>query len=223
MRVIATLDPSVRLIVIQFLVPLELIPDVIPPKRVSDDENGHSVPKIKGVEILSSTPKIYLLDLLDNICPITGQGSYELVDSWCTPRSPGDKWFVRYVFCYKEHVERDKLFPDFIAKRDELIESLAGLAGDNLWAVQAYLNPYFGKDGRPTGHKVLMLGCAGRQQAVGSDGCEIKVYRDSRDQFGQGIGPKVPMPDTALHLKVESGNIVLSAPSERAFVPPALA
>jgi len=225
MKTLATLGPSVRLIVLQFLMPLELTPEIVPPKRTADaEQTGHSIPQVKGIPVLPSTPKVYLLNLLDGICPMNGQGPYELVDSWSVPTLQHfGKCAVRYVFCHKEHVKIDELFPDFVAKRDELIDSLSNLVDDNLWAVQGHLNPYFEKNSRPSNHKVLMLGCAGRQPAVDSEGREIRVYRDGRDQFNQGLGPKVPMSEVAYHLKVVNGDVVLVAPSERVLAVPSLA
>jgi len=214
-RMVATLGPSVRLVVLQFLVPEHLVPAVVPPKGLDKSPSATLLPS-SGVEVLKSHSGVYLLHLFDGICPGDGQGSYELVDAWFTPapRHFG-KSAIRYVLCHKEHVKPDELFPGFVAKRDELIDSLVNLADDNLWAVQGHLNPYFDKDGRPSNHKVLMLGCAGRMPTIDSAGNTIKVYRDGRDVDNRGLGPKVPMRDKAPQLNVAGNEIVLTTPVQK--------
>ncbi len=216
MKTVATIGPLVRLIVLQFLVPKELVPAVVPSKG-PDKSPSPIMPSLSGVEVLKSTSGVYLLDLFDGICPGDGQGPYELVDSWFVPTERHwGKSIVRYVLCHKNHVKSDELHPGFIAKCDELFESLLNLADDNLWTVQGHLNPYFENNGKgvsqPTDHQVLMLGCAGRQQTTDSAGNIITVFRDGRDENNQGLGPKVPMRDKAFQLKVVDNKILLTAP-----------
>ncbi len=210
MRTVATLDPSVRLVVIQFLIPETLVPEIVPPKGPA---KGPPVTarQVSGVEVLKSNSGVYLLHLLDGICPIDEQGQYGLVDSWFVPHFP-NKSFVRYVLCRKEYVNHEELHSNFVANRDGLLESLVNLANDNLWTVQGHLNPYFDKEGRPSNHQVLMLGCAGRQPAVDSNGLAIKVFRDGRDADNRGIGPKVSIVEKALRLQVVGNEIFLMAP-----------
>lgn len=207
---VAKLGPSVRLVVLQFLMKSAQVPAIIPSKRASV---APPLPPVSGIEVLKSTPGVYLLDLLDGICPITEDGPYELVDAW--KKSHESKWdmsFVRFVFCHKKHLKPDELFPDFVIKRDELIESLVNLADNNLWATQGHLNPYFDKGELCVVDKVLMFGCAGRVPTVDQAGYTIKVFRDGRDKDGQGIGPKVPMRDKAPHVKVIGNKVALVAP-----------
>ncbi len=210
MRTVATLGPSIRLIVFQFLIPETLVPEVVPPKR-SDKSPPAVIQRVSGVEVLKPNSGVYLLHLLDGICPIDEQGPYELVDSWFVPHFP-NKSFVRYVLCRKEYVDHEELHSSFVYNRDGLINSLVNLASHNLWTVQSHLNPYFDKEGRPSSHQVLMLGCAGRQPAVDSNGLVIKVFRDGRDKNNRGIGPKVSIVEKALWLEVISNEIVLMAP-----------
>ena len=144
----------------------------------------------------------------DGICQIDSQGSYDLVDCWADHRIDG-KSSVRFVFCHKNHIESDKLFPNFVAKRDKLIDSFVNLADRNLWTAMGHLNPFFDQ-GKPSGHDVLMISCAGRQPAVDNLGCTVKVFRDGKDTNGQGIGPKIPITDRAPKLVAVDGDIVLN-------------
>ncbi len=211
MTPVAMLGPSLRLIVLQFLMPNSLVPDALRPKRPSESAPITPSASTKGKKVMQSTPKVYLLHLLDGICPGDDRGPYELVDAWFAPTTRADgKYHVRYVLCHKEHVKPDELFPDFVANRDELMDSLINLAGNNLWAVQGYLNPYLEKNGKPSDHQTLMLDCASRQSTIDSlVGCTIRVYRDGRDELGKGLGPKIPMTELANMLHVENNEVVL--------------
>ena len=217
MQTIATLGPSLRLVVLQFLVPDTIRPSVVPPKGPDKNPTTATTPPQSsgGVEVLKSNSGVYLLNLLDGICPITEDGHYELVDSWFVPAMKHfGKSSVRYVLCRKEHVKPGELNPNFLANRDRLIDSLVNLVDENLWTVQGHLNPYFERGGSPTDYKVLMLGCAGRQTTVDLVGNSIKVYRDGRDENNQGLGPKVPMRERAFRLQVFGDDIVLVAPTK---------
>ncbi len=216
MRRVVVLDSSVRLIVLQFLVPKELVPEVVPRKGPDKNPAVTSLPQASGIQVLPSTPGVYLLNLMDGICPITGDGAYELVDAWFVPSIQHfNKCTVRYVLCRKEHVRPDELYPTFVAKRDELFESLLNFADNNLWATQGHLNPYF-ENGKPTispsEQNVLMFGCAGRQQTTDSAGNTIKVFHGGRDENNQGLGPKVTMREKAPQLKVVGDEVVLVPP-----------
>lgn len=210
---IATLDQSVRLVVIQFLMRASLVPTVVP-FRSSNNIKTPDLPYVGGRELLPSTKDIYLLNLLDGVRAIDGSGPYELVDSWskerlCADNYPDGMSFVRYVFCRKEYIRTTELHPEFVTKREELIESLVNLADDNIWSVQGHLNPYF-ENSKPTDHKVLMLGCAGRKPTVNDAGFRITVYRDGRNPITrQGIGPKVPLTDRARKLTVVDNSVHL--------------
>lgn len=200
MRTIATLGPSVRLVVFQFLIKSTQVPAVIPPKRPSETP---PLPPVSGVEVLESTPQV-------NVSPLTskvvGGKNYELVDVWQNPHpTKWDMSFVRFVFCHKEHVNRNELFPDFVAKFAKLGVAFSSLVGNNLWAVQGHLNPYFNKDGSSTGDKVLMLGCAGRVP-------DTEVYSGGRDAQNRGIGPKVKMSTLASSINLKDDEVVLISP-----------
>lgn len=197
---IAVLDSGVRLVVFQFLMKSAQVPVVVPPKRAS---NAPPLPPVSGVEVLTSTSKLYLSPLASYV--LAGN-DYELVDVWQNQHST--KWdmsFVRFVFCHNEHVRRDELFPDFVAKKDGLEEVLINLVHQNLWATQAYMNPYFEKDGTDTGHKVLMLGSAGR---VPND----MVFSGGRDENNRGIGPKVLLSTLSSRLTLTTTNDVVLMP-----------
>jgi hypothetical protein len=221
MKTVATIGPSVRLIVFQFLVPEKLVPVGVPPRRRPSGDASlgkDSLPPISGVEVLPSTSNVYLLNLIDGIYGIVdGCGSYELVDSWFEPSLKHfGKCFVRYVLCHKMHVKTDELHPDFVAKRDGLMESLVNLVYENIWTIQGHLNPYFERDGEPSNHKVLMFGCVGRVPAFDQKGNPVTVYRDGRDDHGQGLGPKVPVWTKAHQLILAMNDIVLTDGIERA-------
>ena len=149
------------------------------------------MPPVSGIEVLESTPGVNLFPLAVRL---NVSENYELVDVWQKPHDT--KWdmsFVRFVYCHKDHVNRDGLHPDFVARRDEFTNFLVELANSNLWATQAHLNPYLEKDGTRTNHRVLMFGSAGRKP-------NIEVYRDGRDEYNQGLGPKVILSTLATHL-----------------------
>ena len=213
MTEVTTLGSRVRLIVIQFLMKTDLIPPIVPPQRKTDRP---AVPaKATGGRcVLQSTKEVYLLNLLDGICPITGTGPYELV---AASHSPNERWgmsMVKYVLCHKNHVEDDKLYSEFVAKRNELIESLVSLACDNIWAVQGHLNPYWDTANNcATGEEVLVLGCAGRNTLLDPAGRPVTVYKDGRkygtDGWCRGVGPKILLRDRAKKMIVADSSVQL--------------
>ncbi len=207
MKTIATLGPSIRLVVFQFLMKNNLVPEEVPPKRAS---TAPPLSPFSGVEVLKSTSKLNIFPLASSVAY---SGEYELVDVWTNSHeSKWDMSFVRFVFCHKEHVKRDELFPEFVSQREKLEYIYLDLAAKNLWAVQGHLNPYFEKDGKPSGDKVLMLGCAGRVPTIDSAGNTIKVFRDGRDENNHGVGPKIPMREKVHQLKIVGNDIVIVNP-----------
>ena len=84
MKTIATLGPSVRLVVFQFLMKSTIVPSIIPPKRTS---NTPPLPPVSGIQVLESTPKVDLFDLASKL---DFRGEYELVDVWKKPQHEGD-------------------------------------------------------------------------------------------------------------------------------------
>ncbi|OGN11619.1 MAG: hypothetical protein A3I26_02710 [Candidatus Yanofskybacteria bacterium RIFCSPLOWO2_02_FULL_43_10] len=204
MKTIATLGLSVRLVVFQFLMRNNLVPTEIPHKRASDEP---PLPPVPGVEVLESTPKVDLAALANKVA-FTFSGDYELVDVWQKPHERN--WgmsFVRFVFCRNEYVKKDELFPDFVAQKKGLERIFVEMTSNNLWATQGHLNPYLEKDGAATGHRVLMLGCAGR---IPNDW----VFSGGRDENNRGIGPKVLLSTRASKLNLtDDAGIVLSAPA----------
>ena len=196
---IATLGPSVRLVVFQFLMKNSFVPATIPQKSES-----RSLPRVpvSGKEVLASTPKMGVSPLADRIaCK-----DYELVDAW--QKSHPTNWqmsFVRFVFCHKDYIKREELFPGFVAKAAELEKIFRNLVSDNLWATQGHLNPYLEKDGTDTGHQVLMLGCAGRTP-------NTEVFSGGRDENNRGIGPKVRLSTISDCLMMDDNKVILTAP-----------
>lgn len=202
MKTIATLGPSVRLVVFQFLMKSAQVPAIVPPKRVS---SAPPLSPVHGVKVLESTPQVDLFPLAIKLASI---GTYELVDVWKKPHETNWKMsFVRFVFCHKEHVKPDELFPDFIAKKDALEKMLIDLAHDNLWATQGYLNPYFEKDGKPSGHQVLMFGC---RRPDSEHGC----FQGGRDENNRGVGQKVQLSIISPRIDLLDGDeVYLKAPT----------
>lgn len=201
---IATVGPNLRLVVFQFLLSRNNVPATVPLKRPSETP---PLSPISGVVVLPSTPKLNLVGLLE-------QDQYELVDAWFEyTERPDDKRKVRFVLCHKDYVRHGELHPEFVAKRQKLMDSLTGLLVANLWAVQGYLNPYLHTDGRPTGHKVLMLNCAGRVPTVNSDGTSVKVWSGGRDEMKQGVGELIPLRDNSQKISIDEADIVLENPS----------
>ena len=211
MKTVATLGPSVRLVVFQFLMKSAQVPTIIPPKRVS--EASPLLPTISGVEVLESTPKVDLSSLGGNVA---FGDDYEIVDSWEKPHERN--WnlsFVRFVFCHKEHVKRDEFFTNFITQKKDLERVFVEMISNNLWATQGHLNPYFEKDGTLTGHQVLMLGCVGR---VPNDW----VFSGGRDENHQGIGPKVLLSRLSQHLELIDDEVSLVTPEPLTVSAPAV-
>src|SRR3989338_1011239 len=128
MNTVATLYSSVRLVVLQFLVKKELVPEIIPLKRVS---NNPPLASVSGVEVLKSTPGVNIFNLAYEI---DSGRDYQLVDVWKTPHETNWKMsFVRFVYCRKEYVDHGGLHPDFITKSGEFAKALIRFVSDNLW------------------------------------------------------------------------------------------
>src|SRR3989338_4052430 len=194
---VATLDASVRLVAIQFMMPTKRVPAVIQSKRAS------AIPPmepVSGVEVLESTKDV---DISPLVFRVNDNGSYELVDAWKKPHDTNWRMsVVRFVYCRKEFVRHDELFPDFVAKRDKLVAELTSLVSDNLWTVQGHLNPYCEPDGSRSGQDVLMLGCVARKP-------NVEVFQDGRDPVTkQGIGPKVMLGTISSKLRLVEGEWV---------------
>ncbi len=204
---IATLGSSVRLVVFQFLMKSTQVPAIIPQKRPSTapPPPAHGY----GVEVFKSTSR---LDIFPLTLGVARGSRYELVDVW---KKPHEKiWnvsVVRFVFCHREHVDRDNLFPEFVAKKGEFEEALINLVSKNLWATQGHINPYF-ESGVDSGDQVLMLGCAGR---LPND----LVFSGGRDENNRGIGPKIKISSlsSSLHLNLSNEVVVFSAPPSSAI------
>ena len=215
MTKVEAISSRMRLVVIQFLVNSDHVPIVVRLRRRSGV--ALNFPEVPGKEVLPSTKDVYLLNFLDGIMAITGEGGpYELVDSWfemvtddrLKSKKQASRSKVRYVFCHKDHVRTKDLYPDFVAERDDLVDSLVNLAKDNLWMVQGHINPYFDK-GKPTTDEVMMFDCTGRSHILNPLGVTVRVWSGGKDRLGQGIGEEVPIIEASLRLKVVNGEIFL--------------
>ncbi|MBI2065150.1 MAG: hypothetical protein HYT62_03810 [Candidatus Yanofskybacteria bacterium] len=158
---VVTLGASVRLVAIQFMMSNEQVPDGIPLKRPSA---APPMQRVTGVEVLKSTKDV---DISPLVFRVDTNGDYQLVDAWKQPHATNWRMsVVRFIYCRNEFVRHDELYPNFVAKRDELATALASLVSDNLWTIQGHLNPYCESDGSRSGQDVLMLGCVGRKPVV---------------------------------------------------------
>ncbi len=209
METIATLGPSIRLVVFQFLMWERLVPRVVPLKLPSDNDSTAHPPSMQGVLVLPQTFRVYLAHILASMYFGKG-GQYDLVGALRFPPRPDGKCTVSYTFCRGEYIKHDELHPDFVAKRDEIMASLVARINNNVWATKGHLNPYRdAKDSKTTGHQVLKFNCAGRESTIGKNGRPAYQYRDGRDQFNRGLGPKIPLVDLASKLKVVGDEVVL--------------
>lgn len=239
MQIIATLGPSVRLVVVQFHVKNEQRPLIVP-----EYSDFHKTPNRadgkNGVRVMEPTPDV-MLELFTH-------NGYQLIDAWVTPEEndPRYRSNVRYVFCCPEYVNPDGLRPDFLDQRDAILDSLSDLINKNLWKTMGHLNPFF-IDGQQTDQKVLMFDCNSRKETVKTVevladveevmSCQydedevlvgfttkhqstyeemektVMVFQGGRDKLTrQGIGPMVPLTDKAHRLKLVGDEVVLEAP-----------
>lgn len=221
---VATLGPSVRLVVFKFLIRSELVPDFIP--RMPVNSSGFT-PATQGKEVLPSTPNVWLAGLRTGL--LNSRGNYLLVGARVVGERTSTKWVrgkrvevktsdVRFTFCHRKHVN-DKTHPDFAERFNAIVNTFVDWTKSNLWTTMAHLNPYFDLDNGSTvnGAKVLMFSCARRTPAVNPDGVPVMVYEDGREkptipgQISQGIGQKVPLLEIASEIKM-SENKVLFVP-----------
>lgn len=157
MRTIATLGPSVRLVVFQFHVKNASVPEGIP--KYSDFHKATAA-QFEGTGVRVMEPTV---DVLSDFVVDSG---YCLIDAWhATEEENWTRSVVRFVFCHKEHLNPDGLRSEFLAKRDGLLESFNGLTGKNLWKTMAHINPFF-VTGKATDETVLVLDCNSRKQTT---------------------------------------------------------
>ena len=225
MKTIATLGPSVRLIVLQFHVKNVSVPEGIPKYS---DFHKLTVNQFEGtgVRVMEPTPDVLL--------EFVAASGYQLIDAWHAQKEDWNRSVVRFVFCQKEHLNLAGLRPEFIAQRDGLLESFNRLADKNLWQTMAYINPFF-IAGKATSETVLVLDGNSRKETVKlvqtssikTGGMEfptefaeqpVMVFQGGREKprpfetIGQGIGPKVLLTDKANRLKLVGNDVVLVAP-----------
>ena len=246
MKTIATLGPSVRLIVFQFHVKNGSVPEGIPKFSESHKPTARQF-EGTGVRIMEPTP--------DVLSEFIADSHYQLIDAWhATEEEDWNRSTVRFVFCHKEHLNSTGLRPEFIAQRDGLLESFNCLAGKNLWKTMAHLNPFF-ITGKATSESVLMLDCNSRKQTMKLVSVEtgefnlvpittedeeetfvkepvtimveepVTVFQGGRAKvergvFSPGIGPKVLLTDKANRLKLVGNEVVLVAPDPKSILAP---
>jgi len=222
-RMVATLGPSVRLIVLQFHVKNASVPESIPKysdfhKSTANQFEG------TGVRVMEPTP--------DVLSEFVADSGYQLIDAWHAQEKDWNRSVVRFVFCQKEHLNLAGLHPEFIAQRDGLLESFNRLAGKNLWQTMAHINPFF-VAGKATSETVLVLDGNSRKETVKlvqtssikTGGMEfpmefveqpVMVFQGGREKvergIGPGIGPKVLLTDKANRLKLVGNDVVLVVP-----------
>lgn len=239
MKTVATLGPSVRLIVFQFHVKNASVPEGIP--KYSD---FHKVTASQfegtGVQVMEPTVDV-LLDFISD-------SNYHLIDTWyATEEENWTRSVARFVFCHKKHLNPVGLRPEFVAQQDSLLNSFNCLAGKNLWKTMLHINPFF-VAGKATNESVLVLDCNSRKSTVKLVSVEtgefnlvptliededepvlvstpvtktveepVIVFQGGREKLGRGIfspgiGPRVLLTDKASRLKLVSNNVVLVPP-----------
>lgn len=216
--IIATLGPSVRLVVFKFLVREGLVPDFIP--RIPTNSFGFT-PATQGKEVLSSTPNVWLAGLRTGL--LNSHSNYLLVGARVVVVSEGadGRSDIRFTFCHRKHVSGEP-HPNFSARFNDIVSTFVDWTKSNLWTTMAHLNPYFDLDSGSAvnGAKVLMFSCAGRTPAIKQGGAPVMVYEGGREksavpgQIGQGIRPKVSLLNVSSEIRM-SGNEVLFTPGSR--------
>ncbi len=237
MRTIATLGPSVRLIVFQFHMKNGSVPEGIPKysdfhKPTADQFEG------TGTRIMEPTP--------DVLSEFVADSGYQLIDTWyATEEEDWTRSVVRFVFCHKEHLNPAGLRPEFVTQQDGLLKTFNNLTGKNLWKTMLHSNPFF-VDGKATSETVIMLDCNSRKETTKLVRVEtgefnlvpvfteeeeeifvkepiivmveepVVVFQGGREKvergIGPGIGPKIPLIDKANRLKLVGDVIVLEEP-----------
>jgi len=213
---IATLGPSVRLVVFKFLMKSKLVPDRIP--RLPINRSGVT-PTVPGVQVMPSTPDVWLAGLRTGL--LYTMGDYILVGARANERADG-RSDVRFTFCHRQYLTNNLLHPDFVERFHQLVSIFIDLTKSNLWTTMIHLNLYLNKNGT-TGKKeqdVLMLDCNGRKEAIQPDGKPVMVYEGGREQvstpesrvISRGIGPKVSILNKASELKLAGNKVQLVTP-----------
>ena len=226
---IVTLGPSVRLVVLKFLMRSELVPDCIP--RLPIDRSGSGVtPTIRGVEVLPSTKDVWLADLRTGL--LNSHGDYLFVGARVAGERTSTKFRkgklvevkmsdVRFTFVHRKSINDIPPHENFVERFNQLVNAFVDFTKSNLWTTMGHLNPYLNKDGTAGKGSVLMLDCAGRKEAVKPDGKPVRVYKGGREQvpapeggrvISQGIGPKVSILNKASKLKLAGKNVQLVTP-----------
>ena len=210
MTTIATLEPSVRLVVFKFLMKSRLVPDFIPRMSVNSINRSGSASPIEGKKILPSTPDVWLGGLLD----LLNRSEYVFVGARADERADG-RSDVRFTLCHRWHLNDTPSHPKFIEKFDELIGSLVELIVYNIWTTMCHINPYMDMEGIISKGRVIMLDCAGRKPLINSDGDKVMVYAGGREKLltpgirGRGIGPKIPLLNKANRLNLVGKEVQL--------------
>jgi len=208
---ITDISKNLRLIVINIIADEDQIPrDIIPDYNPSDRERFDN--SKAGRKVLGSTPNLYLRPLLDCIRPSDGPRLYDLVSCWKAPRlndSLKKRLDVRFVFCHKDHVRTDKLFPNFVANQERFLEALSSLIGNYLWRTEAHINPYRLPGGELSGDEVAMIDCVNYRSVYDRTGGMATTYAGGKDEFGQGLGRLVPIIDVAKRIEVADKQIIL--------------
>lgn len=209
-KTVATLGPSVRLIVFKFLIKSNYVPDYIP--RLPINRSG-VMPAVRGQEVLPSTPTVYLGGVVREFFSSSGSGNYKFVGARVADEERDDgRNDVRFTFCHRQHLNSSPSHPNFKKMLTKLREALRRMTEDNVWSVQTYLNPYLLENGKACRGKVLMLNCNSRRQVVNPDGSEMMIWA-THDELGRGIGPKMSLLSTAgeITLDVDEKSVVYSS------------
>lgn len=196
----------------------DLVPDIIP--RIPIMHNSEFNPATRGKEVLPRTPDIWLSALVLGLFKYRTEYAYvgaRVADERISKIKT--KWIhgkpvleeikssdVRFTFCHRQHLNNGPLHPDFLARYDDLMIALGRMTRNNLWETFGHLNPYLEND-KQTDHSILMLNCAGRKEAIKSNGTPVMVYQGGRDELGRGVGPRVRLTSFAHQLVLADNKV----------------
>ncbi|PIR42088.1 MAG: hypothetical protein COV30_00080 [Candidatus Yanofskybacteria bacterium CG10_big_fil_rev_8_21_14_0_10_37_15] len=201
---IAKLDPKkIKLIVFRILIKSHLIPDFVPvvPARIDTDSFISIIP---GEKILESVEEAWFGPLF-----ISLRKKYFLIGAKIAEIRDDKRSDLRFTFCHKDNLKSES-HPNFEKFRNKLNNFMIKTLALNLWSTEVFMNPYFLKEENgnySTKSSVLLFNCHGRRPCLDSDGNQIEVYeKKGKDEFGKGIGPKVPITSISSFFDIDSNN-----------------
>lgn len=191
------LEPSVRLVVVQFdYSNPEITPGGLKKFAVKETPRGNGS-TVSGVEVLARTEKVAVTSNFFSHLETKG---YQLVEAGYKEAVKNGHPYhsLRVIFaqnCYaapSEEVKKD---------RGEILMEVSEFCGHAMWTVKGYRNPFLENGAAVSNQSVLSLVCFGREPLFENDGTVRRVW--SRDAQGNQLRnvPKVPiLPNYELRL-----------------------